>query len=516
VLGQRIRNYLLLVIVISVAAVFLQVVSFDFLKYDDTINISENPRILNPNAEHLLNFWQAPFLNLYIPVTYTVWSGLAAVSIDMFNGRLDPGLFHLCNLMLHAVNCLLVFFIIKTSFDLKAGPGGDNRMAVYGAVLGALVFGLHPVQVETVSWVTGLKGVLGGTFSLGAIALYIGNRAGEKHRLIDMASAVFFILAVLSMPSAVIVPVMLFLILLWAGQGVTKKDIGRLSFWLVLSLIVVVITRAAQPVTDGAEAYPWRVRPLVAADALMFYLHKIVWPGTLAIDYCRTPARVAALSWKNPYVWASLPLLAAVCRLRRQPRLLALGAAFLAGILPVSGVLPFAYQQTSTVADRYLYLSMAVVGLAVAAVVVYRPRPWVVLLSVVLVLTLGLKSFDQCRVWKNTETIMGHTLRYYPCSFRANLNYGIALMSRGELVGSIPYLSAAQRLRPNDPLSYYNLGIVYAGIANKPLYERQYQKLSTMDRSKAARLKRAAAVFAALPSAGNGGGDVSEREKDKP
>jgi hypothetical protein len=488
-----------LLVTIPVLLVFGQVISFEFLKYDDTINVSENALLLNPSTGHLLSFWRAPFLELYIPVTYSAWSGAAAVSKAVFNGRLDPGLFHLMNLLAHAANCWLLFLVIGRLSVPEKGPGNGGR-ALAGAALGALVFGLHPVQAEAVSWITGFKGLLGGFFSLGAMYFYLGRERdpGGNRTLNYVVSTALLVLAILSMPSGVAVPVMVFFILIWRDGRMTWENTAPLVPWLVIGLAAVVITRAAQPVPAGAAEYPWLIRPLVALDAVLFYARKIVWPGVLAIDYCRTPAFVAGLSWRNPYLLMAIPAAALVYALRRRPRWLAMGGAFIAGILPVAGLVPFAYQETSTVADRYLYLSMAVIAMASSAVIAGKPRPWVIGLFAALVVFLGAGSYGQCRKWKNTESVMGHTLRYYPCSYRANLNYGIALMSRGDFAGAMPFYEAAGRLKPDDPLSYYNLGLACAAAGDDDRCRQLWRTLETMDKAKADRLKQAAAEFKTL------------------
>lgn len=512
---MKIRKYVILLVIIPILAVFCQVAAFDFLKYDDTINVSENPLILQPSRNHVVDFWQAPFLALYIPVTYTVWSGLGALSLTIFNGRLDPGLFHLFNLALHTLNCLLVFFIIKKVLILKKISLNQNHLAAAG-IFGALIFGLHPVQVETVSWITGLKGLLSGFFILCAIWLFlVYYQAGNKY-LLYVLSTCLFVLASLSMPSAVCAPVMIFFILLWVDFRITPRKIYPLLPWCAVGLAVVLITRSAQPVSQRID-YPWTIRPLVFLDTVMFYLHKIVWPDILAVDYCRTPAFVKGLSWQNPHLWLWLPLAGMAWALRRRPQWLALGCAFLAGILPVSGLLPFGFQATSTVADRYLYLSMMVVGLAAAALVINRPKPAVLACCLLLVAMAGIKSFYQARHWEDTAAIMKHTLRYYPCSFTAHLNCGIALMSRGDFTGAIPCFKAARNLKPDDPLTYYNLGVAYAGIGDNASYKRQYKKLRAMNTDKAARLKQAALAFEAFhtadtPDGHKGGGPAWQKE----
>lgn len=497
------NKYFALVVIIPVFTVFVQAVAFDFLKYDDTINVSENVWILKPTIQHLLAFWEAPFLNLYIPVTYTAWWGLGLLSRTIFSGRLDPGLFHLFNLVIHVFNCVLVYFIIQKFISLKQIDGSDSWI-VFAAATGALVFGLHPVQVETVSWITGLKGVLGGFFSLCAVNLFLVYYPTPKRFFVYIAATVFMALAVLSMPLAVCLPGMVFFLMLSVDFRVTAEKIYPLLLWVVIALGVVAITRMAQPMAGRIVDYPWTIRPLVVLDAVMFYLHKIFWPSILAVDYCRTPGHVIGLAWRNPYLWSVIPLAGLLWLGRRRPRWLMLAGAFFAGILPVSGLLPFAFQETSTVADRYVYLSMAVVAIAAANLILVRPRRRVAWICLLLVLILGTKSFYQCRKWENTATIMGHTLVHYPCSFRANLNYGIALMSMGDFKPAIPFIQAALRLRPDTPLAFYNLGLAYAATGETVLFEQQHQKLNALDKQKAARLWRAALAFAHLRASGEG------------
>jgi len=315
-------------------------------------------------------------------------------------------------------------------FDLKDDSTNKDNI-IYAAAFGALIFGLHPVQVETVSWITGLKGVLSGFFSLGAIYLYLLYYASKKNLFVYGASTGMLILAMLAMPSAVAVPVILFFLMLWVDHRIIGRAVYPLVLWVSLALITVMLTRIAQPIEGGAVFYPWQVRPLVALDAVMFYVYKVFWPYVLTVDYGRTPAYVVGLSWRNPYLLLVLFAAGLVYRFRHRKQWLALGCAFVAGILPVSGLLPFAHQETSTVADRYLYLSMVVIAVASAAIIVGKMRLPVISLCILLVVMSGGRSFYQCSHWKNTESIMGYTLQHYPRSFRANLDYGIALMSRG-------------------------------------------------------------------------------------
>src|SRR6056297_2539567 len=164
---MRIKRYMPLLIVVAGSLVFWQVIGFEFVRYDDPIHISKNPRMLSPAWDSLFYFWRHLFLNLYIPVTYTAWLGLAALSDNLFN-RLDPGLFHLANGLVHLVNCLLVYRLIRRLYDIRRDSGHDPE-GFWPALLAGLVFCLHPVQAESVCWVSGFKGVFCCLWSLCAM-----------------------------------------------------------------------------------------------------------------------------------------------------------------------------------------------------------------------------------------------------------------------------------------------------------------------------------------------------------
>ncbi|MFP4039373.1 MAG: hypothetical protein ACOCPQ_02115 [Desulfosudaceae bacterium] len=492
-------RYPCLLIILAGVLVFWPVIGFEFLKYDDTINVSKNSHLLFPSGHSLIYFWRHFFLDLYIPVTYTVWLGLAALSSEVF-GRLDAGLFHLANMLIHILSALLVYELVQRLYRIREGAGHDPAAGRWPALLAGLVFCLHPLQVESVCWITGFKDVLGGFLGLLATRLYLATVQPEGYRLPRYGLAtVVFMLAVLAKPSAVAVPLMIFFMVLWTRRQKVVTIIQYLLPWLILAAVIILLTRAAQPAgSAGLTDYPWLIRPMIALDAFFFYVYKLIWPAIMLIDYGRTPARVLQLGWGNPF-WLMAPVLAGLLYLaENRRRWLLVAAIFAAGLLPVSGLLPFAFQRTSTVADRYVYLAMMAAGLAAAELVYGRQQRLIFGLCLVLVLAWGVKSSYQCRLWHNTGRIMEYTLRYNPDSFRANLNYGIALADRAEFARALSYYQKARRLRPDDPVPRFNLGVAYAGLGRTALWRQQYEYLENRDPAKAERLARAAARFEAL------------------
>jgi hypothetical protein len=146
--------------------VYMGVTKHDFINYDDDVNIYNNPYFHPVNLSNTLHFWKSTYEHLYIPLTYTVWAiegkfsnALTSTSTER---KLNPRVYHTTNLIIHILNVLIVFAILCLLVE--------NNWA---ACAGALLFSLHPIQVETVAWASGLKGSLSSLFSLMAIWSFI-------------------------------------------------------------------------------------------------------------------------------------------------------------------------------------------------------------------------------------------------------------------------------------------------------------------------------------------------------
>src|SRR6266850_1541204 len=162
---RRSTVYLVVIVVITVV-VFGRIAGDDFMYWDDSGTIHHNPRMNPPTVEKILWYWSHPEMGLYIPVTYTVWGGIAAMArldrADEFGIRLNPWLFHSASILVHVGSALMVFLILRR---LVKSDGAS--------LVGALVFALHPVQVEAVAWASGLKDLLCGFFALLSIWHYM-------------------------------------------------------------------------------------------------------------------------------------------------------------------------------------------------------------------------------------------------------------------------------------------------------------------------------------------------------
>ena len=155
----------LLLVLVTVAS-FSEVRNQGFVSWDDDVNIYRNEHLRPPTLENLGRFWQREYFGMYIPVTYMVWGAAAAVAAhfppDAATQGPNPQVFHIVNLLAHLLNVLLVYLILRRLVRRE-----------WAAAAGALLFGLHPIQVESVAWITGMKDLLGGCFSLLAFWQYL-------------------------------------------------------------------------------------------------------------------------------------------------------------------------------------------------------------------------------------------------------------------------------------------------------------------------------------------------------
>ena len=468
---------------LTVAALY-PLAGHDYVEWDDTHNIFDNPAYNPPTLRGLTRYWSEPAGGLYVPVLYTLWYPLALLArhTGAAHGALDPRVFHVANVAAHALCVLTVYALLATLFGRLARRDGARTRAtsvVAAAAVGAAVFAVHPVQVEAVAWISGMKDVLCGLLSAVALWLYVVHAADEpadrsrapRRLACYLLATAALAAALLAKPAAVTVPVMAFAIDRWLLRRPLASVVGTLAPWFVLAIPVMLVTRLAQPVSLIPDVYamtPSPVRLIVAGDSLAFYVRQVLWPARLALDYGRSPDVVAA----RPWAWLAWLVVAAVLALlwllRRRARPLVVGAAvFLVGLTPVLGLVPFGAQRYSSVADHYLYLPM--IGLALAAAWLastVRPRVALAVAGPVLVV-LAAQSWRQTWHWRDTRALFEHNLRVNPRSWTAHINLAAGALLRGDGRAAEQHSRAALALRPADGRIYTNLGVAL-GMQSRP------------------------------------------------
>jgi hypothetical protein len=484
-----------------VLVLFGRLATYDFTLWDDQGTIHRNPLLNPPTLETLRFYWTTPDQGLYVPITWTVWIAIAAVgrtgAVDDIRSTLNPWIFHGANIGLHVACTLLVFGLLRRLLP---------RSPAWAAFLGALVFAIHPLQVESVAWISGMKDLLCWTLFLVALRSYVD--AAIRDRDVPAPSVVksvltrrmvgaigLVVLAFLSKPTAMVFPAAALTIDALMIRRPWRRIAASVAPFAVLSVAFAAVARVAQTVTYVNDAPLW-ARPLIALDSLAFYLGKLVWPTDLLLDYGRSPGALMSTPgwWTSSFV---VPPIAAVLVAfwvkYRNPTLLAAPALFVIGTLPVLGLATFQMQQYSTVTDHYVYFSMAGVGLLLTDLLsrAGRAKPVAIGATSLACAALGAVTWMHVPVWETSETLFKHVVRLRPDSWLGQNNLGSYYNDLRRYDEAEVLFRESIRVNPNNTLPYTNL----AGLM---LYRGDYEAARECFRNAEAAVERQPNVDATL------------------
>ena len=475
------KYFIPLLLVIITLVVFYRVSGHEFVFCDDDVHVYKNPHMDPVTSSSFRHFWKKPH---DFALTYTVWAIQAAFArtkaLDSAGPKLNPHIFHITNLIFHILSVLMVFLILRILVR--------HDWAAFG---GALLFAIHPVQVEPVAWVTGLKDLFSGFFSLAAVWQYllfakfrsafgsvpekneegypdkkdnVNNGRSLKFRrkwLHYITAVIFFILALTAKPTAIVVPIIILILDVWILKRPVKKSIILLLGWIIIFLPLIILLKSLQPETRMEFITPLWARPFILGDALAFYIYKLFFPFSFGIDHGRSPVFVIRegliyWTWLIPFILVLLFWL----RRKRKPWLIASAGIFIAGILPVSGLISFRFQEISTVASRYLYISMLGPALAFAGFLMSSFKKPIIIICGLILSLLGVRSALQTKHWKNTFALFEHSLKVNPGSWNVHKYLGIALYEQQKFEEASIHFSKSLELKPNDAVLQNKFGMV--------------------------------------------------------
>ena len=476
---------IIFILIIVPILVFGPAGKYGFVGWDDGIHVYNNRYIGSLSPGNIIHFWIGPHEAMYIPVTFTAWSLLAALSRIVSPGGiafgLNPGIFHQANIFLHICNILLLYGILKL---LLRGSSKDPDRIAWAACLGALLYGIHPLQAEPVIWISSLKDVLCGFFSLLALNQYIRyvwaveinrqlpsvNRRQRKRH--GIYAVIFFALAILSKAAAVPLVVIGWLLahFRWRDSELTGRKSSlkalfhppftMLLLWLGMTLPVIFMAKFSEQEIPLGYIAPLYSRLLIALDAIAFYLYKLILPLNLGIDYGRTPARVMENGWLY-YSWIFPVLLTGFFLFFKERRrwLIILGI-FVVGVFPTLGLVPHGYQIFSTVADRFLYLSMIAPALALSWIFIRSRKAIISGICIAIVIAYSIAGIIQTKYWAGNLALFRHSLDVNPDSYMAHYNLGMTLSGEGSPAAAIEHYERAIEIKSDYGRAHNNLGAI--------------------------------------------------------
>jgi tetratricopeptide (TPR) repeat protein len=475
------------VLVAAVLAAYAPAFRAGFV-WDDTEYVTANP--LLRDADGLRKIWfsrEAP--SQYFPLVYTVLRGEYAL------WGVDPRGYHAVNILLHAVNALLLWRILAV-------------LAVPGGWLAAMLFALHPVQVESVAWVTELKNVLSALFCFLTILAWtrFTDRATAKPWRPYALCLSLYALALAAKTTAATLPAALLLVDWYRGRDVGRRQIVQLAPFAALGCAMGALTVWWERVHQGTWGPEFAFTPierlLIAGRALWFYLAKLAWPAHLAFNYPRwkiDAGEPAQYLWPLAALGAGLVLWRS--RGRRGPA--AAFAFFAVTLAPLLGFFSLYTFKYSFVADHYQYVAAAG-PLALAAAVLQRWRDARPAFRVALhgvagavLLVLAALTWGKCHAYRDWETLWRDTIANNPESVLAHYNLGLLLAQTGRQEEAVASYREAARIEPENPVLLNNYGTALLVAGKLPEAEGVLAKVVRLDPGRAGAHANLGNVFVA-------------------
>jgi protein O-mannosyl-transferase len=464
----------LLLVVITLAA-YNPVASHPFVNYDDDRYVTANPHVRQGLSDETI--WWA-----LTSTDQANWHPLTWIShaLDYSLFRLNPAGHHFSSLLIHAANVALLFLLLAWS-TRQIGP----------SVFVALLFALHPINVESVAWVAERKNVLCTFFfllTLGAYGWYVRKAGGLRY----LAVVALFICGLAAKPMVITLPFALLLVDYWPLgriRGLTpptpfllspQKTAAELALeklpLVLLSAASAAITLVAQQAGGAMRStrqFSFAVRLANAIHAYAVYLWLAVWPARLAPLYPHPGNSLTAAQIALPAV-VLVTITALALRLRARRYLLAGWLWFLGTLVPVIGLVQVGDQ---AMADRYAYIPLigifAMVAFGIADLVRWRQgepqiasgkkvhRAYAIVAGAAALIVLAMFTVAtrvQLSYWQTSESLWRHTLAVTDRNFIAHNNLGGALLLEGKTEEAFSHFRTAAQINPRDPMSRGNIG----------------------------------------------------------
>ncbi|MBN1405797.1 MAG: tetratricopeptide repeat protein [Candidatus Omnitrophica bacterium] len=451
------KKLLLFILLLVIGFSYLPLLRSDFVDFDDYNYIVNNPHV-NSGMSKINLVWA--FTSFHAANWHPLTWLSHMLDVEIFG--LNPAGHHLINLLLHLCNVIVLFMIL----NYLTG-------SFWKSLVVAAIFGLHPINVETVAWISQRKSVLSSLFfllSVWAYAAYVKKPHPARYGVL----LVFFVFGLMAKPIIISLPFVLLLIDFWPLNRISLANRDPKVVWrliiekvplLLFSIISCFITFFAQ-MRGGAvvslRTFPLYTRFANSITSYLMYMLRIVVPRHLCAYYPYPD--------KNEYLPALLAFLGLtivtviLIRKREEHPWLITGWLWFLGILiPVAGIVQIGGQAT---ADRYTYMPM--IGLLISAtweadynIQKLHLNKTIPVFSVsMLIMLFSFLSRRQSGYWHDGKTLFEHTLSVTKDNYYTHSLLGNALFREGKLEGALKHYSKALEIEPRFEPAYYNKGLV--------------------------------------------------------
>jgi len=470
---DRKSRLFILVLIAATFVVYLPVWHAGFI-WDDDAHVTQNPTLRS--LDGLRRIWfELGATPQYYPLVHTsFW-----VEYHLWGS--EPFAYHLVNVVLHALNAILVWLILR-------------KLRIAGAWLAAMIFALHPVHVESVAWITERKNVLSGVFYLTSLLAYLhfcmpeleNSSEREQVRKHYWLALVLYMCALLCKSVTCTLPAAVLLLIWWKHGRIRWRDVAPLLVFFVLGAAVGLTTIWMEQHRVGTEgavyALSFGQRCLLAGRAFWFYAAKLFWPQNLVFFYPQWKMDTA-IWWQYAFPLGVVIVMGVLWIMRnrwgRGPLVAVLFyIVSLAPALGIFSVYPFRY---SFVADHFQYLaSLGLIALVSAGVTIaLRNASTQIAVTTPLLVVLGVLSWRRAEAFRNNEALWRDTIAKNPDCWVACNNLGTLLQQSGKPEEALEEYNRALQLNPDFAEAHYNVGNIQsdAGKLEEAIahYERAVQ-----------------------------------------
>lgn len=447
------RQYIIcILLVVASLAVFWQVHQYHFINYDDNVYVTHNHQVRSGVSIHGLQWaFSTIHAQFWQPLTWL------SLMLDYQINGLQAGGFHVTNLVLHLLSTLLLFGLL-------------NRMtgAIWRSAFVAAVFAIHPLHVETVTWIAKRKDVLSAFFWMLTLWFYVhySEKPDVKRYLLILIS---FLFALMSKPMVVTLPAIMILLDYWPLKRFdARKDnailwqIKEKTPFFILSAFFAIITVYARDNTQ-MEEFTLGSRLANAPVSFVTYLIKTFWPYDLAVFY---PFSDQLPLWQvsGSILLVMVISVAVILAAKRMPYLLVGWFWYAIILFPVMGIVQVSPRVLS---DNYMYLSLTGItvgmtwGISLLFPSEYLRKKFLLPMGIIMLAFLCLISWKQCRYWQNDFILWNHACMVTNDSYLAHNNLASELAKQGRITEAITHYDKAIHARPDLPLSYNGRGLAY-------------------------------------------------------
>ena len=490
-LNSGISKWILtLLLAFAVVLFYIPVLNNSFIVWDDQEMITNNPHIRSLGLSSIGWMFSVNSIGIWIPLTFV------SFALNYWMGGLNPQGFHLTNVLFHALNTILVFQVCRRVMEWACMNRETSKefsfrpLVLPTAFLTALLFGLHPIRVESVAWAAERKDVLYAFFYLLGLFVYLGKPPSEVNRSADNQKENLenknqsgylrlfklfillglYLLALMSKPMAVTLPLVFLILDYWPlkrlQNGFSKAFIEKIPF-LILALLISLVTRVQMGEMNGINnnlTLLFRVAHVF--NSFVFYLWKLIAPFELVPIYPFPHVVDSGYYLKAALAALLVAFFSSFFFLYRKkhPFLLAAWVFYIVSLLPVIG---FIQVGSFAAGDRYTYLASLGLFLPLSAGItslLSRRYTFFWPFCLVLGLVFGYSTMKQIGVWKDQESVSACVSKAYPVETRDTyMRYGDDLLRQGKVDNALKYYQMAGAIPPPIAAPHERLGNAYLG-----------------------------------------------------